>query len=112
MKRSPPILDERPRKIEFSARLVLLCLFSMASPSVAQVIPGMALPTRDPVHSEIELNRGIVAFEQNRFGEALERLANAEPAEAGASYYRGLSLLALRRAEEALTQLEAVGRTP
>src|SRR4051812_33647336 len=122
MRRPPPVAPFRSRWARPGSTLFLLCvglglaLDPAGSPSkaTAQEVPGVTMPTRDPVHSEIELNRGIVAFEQNRFGEALERLANVEPSDAGAgaSYYRGLSLLALRRAGEALTQLERVNRTP
>src|SRR5690242_16237071 len=120
MKRPPLDLPERPRRASPGSTALLLGLGLglglgwCPAVSTAQDVPGTTMPTSDPVRSEIELNRGIVAFEQNRFGEALERLANVEPAEAGAgtSYYRGLSLLALRRAGEALTQLERVNRTP
>src|SRR3954453_12952695 len=112
MKRAPFIFSGRFPLIGWQPGLALMCALSLTPSLAAQGIPGMALPTRDPVRSEIGLNRGIVDFEQDRFGEALERLANVAPNEAGASYYRGLSLLALRRAKEQLRQFEAVSRKP
>src|SRR4051812_13977832 len=110
---SPPlVLSERPQRIRLHPGLMLVIIVLMGDPLRAQGVPGMTMPSTDPVRSEIEVNRGIVDFEQNRFGEALERLSNAGPSETGASYYRGLSLLALKRAKEALAQFEAVGRKP
>lgn len=62
----------------------------------------------DPIAVEREVGRGIAAFEKGRHDEALAALRKAEPTRAGPAYYRGLSLLALDRAREAIAEFEAV----
>lgn len=73
--------------------------------------PKLASPP-DAIAREVEVNRGIVDFEQGRFDQALDRLARAEPGRSGPAYYRGLALLALQRAEEALREFESVRGRP
>jgi hypothetical protein len=53
-----------------------------------------------------------MSFERGRYEEALQEFARAKAAGNGVLYYRGLSLLALERAKEALADLEQVHRSP
>src|SRR4051794_23173641 len=80
----------------------LFALSGIVAP--AQEAAGPSRRSIDPVQAEMALNRGILEFEGGRYGQALERLANADPAGPGAAYYRGLSLMALRRGREALAE--------
>ena len=75
-------------------------------------LPTAATPAPDPVEAEGELSRGVLEFEGGRYETSLSRLRRADAAGPGAAYYRGLSLLALDRAREALGEFEAVGGHP
>ena len=75
-----------------------------ASPALAAQDPS----TDDPVAREIETTRGVADFEHGRYAEALGRLGEG----AGSAYYRGQSLLALRRAEAAIAEFERVRDRP
>ncbi|CAN5913757.1 hypothetical protein BH23PLA1_BH23PLA1_25350 [soil metagenome] len=66
----------------------------------------------DPVAQELDLGRGILDFEQGRYGQALDRLNQATPEQSGATYYRGLSLLALDRPTEALGEFDRLLERP
>ena len=71
-----------------------------------------AAPPPNPVSAEMDLNWGVIDLQGGRYGEALERLDRAERSGAGVSYYRGLALLALKRANEAMRDLQTVRSRP
>ncbi len=62
----------------------------------------------DPVADEVNLERGIVAYQQGRYDQALERFDGIARTTPGASYYRGLSLLGLNRSDDALREFESL----
>jgi tetratricopeptide (TPR) repeat protein len=66
----------------------------------------------DALDAELGLNRGVMNFERGRYEEALREFGRARTAGSGALYYRGLSLMALERAKEALADLQNVRSTP
>ena len=89
--------------------------------AISEVVSGQGLPPlplpplpkpMDPVAAEAELSRGVLDFEGGRYESSLARLREADGAGPGAAYYRGLSLLALDRAREAIRELEAVRDRP
>jgi hypothetical protein len=108
----PPLFHEHLRQNLLRLCLILLGVLTTRPSLMAQAPSGAAPATTDPVRSEIELNQGIVEFELNRYAAALDRLSNVEPGDASAAYYRGLSLIALQRAKEAVGDLESVARRP
>ena len=92
---------------------VIMCYGLVVAPSLAQIIPPLdaLTPASDPVWSELETNRAIFDFERGQYDEVLRRLKPIGIDESpSATYYRGLSLLSLKKAREALTQFEAVQR--
>jgi hypothetical protein len=66
----------------------------------------------DAVDAELGFNRGVMNFERGRYEDALREFASAKAAGSGALYYRGLSLMALERAQEALADLQKVRSNP
>ena len=66
----------------------------------------------DNLDEELTANRGILGFEQGRYAEALQQFGNKDEPGNGILYYRGLTLLALQRADEALRDLQIVKRAP
>jgi tetratricopeptide (TPR) repeat protein len=79
---------------------------------LTQVAEQGPLRDGDPVSAEMGLHRGIAEFERANYGDALKSFETADSAGIGATYYRGLCLLALRRARDALGQLEAIRARP
>ncbi|HMB08422.1 MAG TPA: hypothetical protein VKP69_32415 [Isosphaeraceae bacterium] len=85
---------------------------AVAGTSRAQQAPTGPGSSVDRIGAETELSLGVMDFEGGLYERALERLGKADPAGPGAAYYRGLSLLALNRAREALRDFEAVRKQP
>ena len=89
---------------------VIICGLPLGQVAAQTISTTPAVRSRlDPVGTEIETNRAILDFEQGRHDEVLRRLEKLGPnGLPRAAYYRGLSLLSLKRAQEALGQFEAV----
>jgi hypothetical protein len=83
----------------------LACLIGVCGPTLAD-------EPVDPVVAEVDLQRGIVAFQKGRYDEALTRLDGIRATVPGASYYRGLSLLGLKRNDDALREFESLRTMP
>jgi tetratricopeptide (TPR) repeat protein len=99
--------DVRTRSRDASPASTELVLTLKSSEFDSQSLVGA-----DSVAAELQLGRGVLEFEQGKYAEALKAIEEAGPAGAGAGYYRGLCLLALRRAREALRELEVVRQHP
>ena len=89
----------------------ILCAAGFACLAVL-AMPVIADEPSDPVVAEVDLQRGIVAFRKGRYEEALKRLDGIGPGVPGSSYYRGLSLLGLKRNDDALREFEAMKKAP
>jgi tetratricopeptide (TPR) repeat protein len=88
--------------------IVLLCAVLGAAVSVDAQIP---------TESDVYVDRGILAYDNRQFGEALQALTEAlrlDPANLNALYYLGLTRMALEQlapAQEALEQARALAPT-
>ncbi len=80
-------------------------------PASAPAPPTPPTPV-SPVTAEMDLNWGAIDLDEGRYGDALKRLERADRAGAGVSYYRGLALLALKRSDEALRDLQTIRSRP
>jgi len=90
----------------------LIPAFAFAATWVLAASPhalAQAPPVDDPVARELGATRGIAEFEHGRYDRALEQIP---PGNAGSAYYRGQSLLALKRAREAIAEFEKVRERP
>ena len=87
---------------------ILLMGLSLGLVEARAQAPGGAAPD-DPVAREAKTIRGIADFEHGRYDQALIHL---ESDNAGSSYYRGQTLLAMKRAREALAEFEKVRKQP
>lgn len=65
----------------------------------------------DPVLSELLLQEAIIAFDEQDYATTLQIL-NTMPASSAGQYYRGICLLRIGRADEAVRVLDAVRRNP
>jgi len=78
---------------------------------LAVLIPGeAATPVSQGAAAEVALSEGLLAFQEGDDAVALERFGEAarlNPAEGTPRYWRGLSLLRLGRAREAVEEIEA-----
>lgn len=93
------------------AALLSLVALQFSAPILAQdppEAPNRGVRRTDPVSDELNLQRGIAEFSAGRYTEAAATLDSARLAGAGAGYYRGLSLLALGRAEEAVAEFSRI----
>lgn len=90
----------------------LFACLGLATGSAVADGPAVAVATPvDPIRAEVDLQRGILDFQKGRYEDALRRLDGIEAAVPGASYYRGLSLLGLRRPDEALRAFDRLRQT-
>jgi tetratricopeptide (TPR) repeat protein len=101
-----------PRPFRGGLLVLVVAWVAVTATARAQQAPPGPRPSVDRISAETELSLGVMDFEKGLYERALERLGKADPAGPGAAYYRGLSLLALKRAKEALRDFEAVRKQP
>lgn len=94
--------------------IALVCLFSIVPgrPAAAQETPAPSTISTDLISGELDVSQGMADFEDGQFESALARLSRAPAEQPGPMYYRGMALLALQRAREALTAFDQVRKSP
>ncbi len=85
---------------------------SVVASSVIRPGSGNRADEVNSIPAEVDLQRAVLAYKSGQFEEAISRLDGISAKSPSASYYRGLSLLGLKRPDDALKVFESLDQSP